>query len=85
MEIALQRLPTLCARLGLTRPTIYKKIGAGLLPRPVKVGDVSVWPSNETDAVIAAQIRGASDDELRQIVADLVAARTSAGTTGEAV
>ena len=36
------------------------------------------WPESEIDAVIAARIRGASESDLRDLVANLQAARKTA-------
>lgn len=52
---------------------------------PVKVGARAVaWPSDEVDRWVMARVRGASDCEMRQLVTDLVAARTNAGTAADA-
>lgn len=72
----LQRLVTIKTRLGLGRSAIYSHIKKQLLPPPVKCGvRASAWPSDEIDAVIHARIAGKSDDEVREVVRDLVAAR----------
>ncbi len=62
---------------GLGKSARYHDIAAGLWPPPVKVGKCALWPSHEVDAVLRANLRGANDDELRELVADLVAARTA--------
>ena len=69
--VKLLRLKSMSEATGLSRATIYSRIQAGLLPKPVKHGErISVWPSDELDAVTKATIAGKSDDEIRAIVAD---------------
>ena len=71
------RLPDVCQRTGKRKSTIYREIGDGLLTPPVRIGErTSGWPDHEIDAVNLARLRGQSNDEIRQLVADLVAART---------
>jgi len=61
---------------GQARPTLYQKMAEGLWPRPIKLGaKSSVWPASEVNAMLAARIRGASDDEIRELVVELTAAR----------
>jgi prophage regulatory protein len=63
----------------MSRSTIYLRIAGRLFSRPISLGPRMVgWPSVEVDALIAARIRGISDDELRALVAKLEAARKSA-------
>jgi prophage regulatory protein len=64
---------------GLARSTIYLRIAEGRFPPAISLGPRSVaWPESEIAALNAARIRGASDDEIRALVASLVAARQSA-------
>ncbi len=84
----LLRRPQVEALTGLKRATIYQRMTDGLLPRPVKVGvRVSGWPAREITAVNEALIRGASDDQIRTLVSDLVAqrARQEPGPTANLV
>ncbi len=75
--------PTLIRRpwdTGFTsfkRATTYARIQDGTYPPPVKIGRMSVWIDREMAAVNEAIIAGRSDDEIRQLVADLVAKRTA--------
>ena len=65
---------------GLTpfgRASTYARIQDGTYPPPVKIGRMSAWIDRELAAVNEAQIAGRSDDEIRQLVADLVAQRTA--------
>ena len=77
--LKLLRLNSMKEATGLSRATIYSRIQAGLLPKPVKHGErISVWPSDEVETVTKATIAGKSDDEIRAIVADLERQRINA-------
>lgn len=70
------RLPTVKMESGYSRSTIYLRISQGLFPRPVSLGARAVgWPADEVAALNAARISGKSDDEIRQLVKKLQAAR----------
>ena len=63
-------------RRGSSHTRHYHDVRAGLFPPPVKTGRRSVaWPSDEIDALNAARTAGASDDEIRALVRQLVEAR----------
>lgn len=80
MSQALLRLPACCERLGLSRASVYSLIRCGLLTPPVRLGTRSVaWPSGEIDQYVDAKIRGADNDELRDLVARLVEDRCKSG------
>ena len=73
------RLPGIKARTGLNSQTsIYKAINDGTLPKPVRVSARCVgWPEHEVDCLLHARAAGASDDEVRALVARLHAARVT--------
>ena len=72
----LLRLPAVLERMGLRTTSIYGHAKAGLFPPPVKLtGRCSAWPEHEVAAIITARIAGRSDDEVRALVARLVAQR----------
>lgn len=76
MTHTILRLPNIKAITGLSRSTIYLRIEQGLLTKPVSLGGRSVgWPATEVAAVNAARIAGKSDDEVRDMVLRLEAAR----------
>lgn len=76
---ALLRTPDVCAVTGMARPTLYEAMAKGLFPRPIKLGEKSsAWPAFEVSKLCAARIRGASDEEIRALVAELTEARKSA-------
>ena len=70
-----------CARLGFRPTTVYARVGDGTLPPPVKLGRNSVWPDLEIEAVIGAIISGHTEDEIRALVATLVAQRSAVPPT----
>lgn len=73
------RFATVREITGLARSTIYLRISEGLFPPAVTLGSQSVaWPESEITAINAARIRGADEDQIRALVASLVAARKSA-------
>lgn len=75
-QFTIWRGPKVESETGLSRSTILRRQHAGLFPRPISLGRRSVgWRAHEVEAVNAAVIRGASEDELRQIVRQLEARR----------
>ena len=79
MASRLLSLPAVsAARRNEARATTYLRIQQGLLTKPVKLGRSSAWPEYEIEAINAAIIKGASDDEIRALVKELHAARASA-------
>jgi len=66
------------ARRNEAKATTYQRINRGLLTKPVKLGRSSARVENEIQAINTA-IKGASDDEIRQLVRELEASRTAAG------
>lgn len=67
-------------QFGIAQSTFYEWQERGLMPPGIALGVRSVgWPQHELDALAAARIRGASEEEIRALVRDLVAARADAG------
>ena len=72
------RFPDVKTSSGLPKSTLYLRISQGLWTRPISLGVRTVgWPANEIAALNAARIAGKSDDEVRELVAQLEAARKS--------
>lgn len=70
------RLPTVLRKRGRSRSSHYLDIQQGLFTHPVQIGLRAVgWPSSEVAAINAARIAGKSDEEIRELVAKLEAAR----------
>lgn len=73
------RLPAVCDRTGKPKSTVYREVGDGLLPPPVRIGErASAWPDDEIDAVNLARLRGQTNNEIRNLVTELVNARLAA-------
>jgi len=63
---------------GYSRSTIYRKIKGGLFSSPISIGgDRVAWPKSEIEALNKARIAGKSDDEIKQLVIELHAARVA--------
>ena len=79
------RLPAVCDRTSKPRSTIYREIRNGLMPPPVRISERSAaWPDHEIDAVNCARLRGQTDNEIRQLVAELINARLAAEAPSQA-
>lgn len=51
------RLPTVKARTGLSRSTIYLYVSVGTFPKPVQLGPRAIaWVADEVEAWIAQRI-----------------------------
>lgn len=79
MELVLDRVKTVVQFQGRSRAAIYNDIKDGTFPKPVKIGErVAVWPRHEHQAIAAARLAGKSDDDIKRLVAELVAQRGAA-------
>ena len=68
------------AQFGIASSTFYEWIARGLMPPGIALGWRSVgWPAHELDAIAVARIAGKTEDEIRALVRDLVAARAGVG------
>jgi len=53
MKLALERMNEVTKRTGLARATIYRRMGEGTFPQPVKLGARAIaWRSSDVDAWI---------------------------------
>ncbi len=59
----------ICDRFGVSAPTIYRLVGEGRLPEPVRLGQNARWPEHEFEAAIAALPRGLSGGRPRKFSA----------------
>jgi prophage regulatory protein len=76
MTTKLLRLPAVLDRCARTRSAHYRDVADGLFTPPVRLGSrCSAWPEHEVDALLRAQIAGASPRELRALVTRLIAER----------
>lgn len=73
-------LRTLMEKTDSARSTLAEFQSRGLIPRPIRFGRRNLWPEHEIDAVIAAKLAGASNDEIRALVDELHEARKAGGS-----
>ncbi len=58
MATAILRLPTVRARTGLSRSTIYLRISEGTFPKPISLGARAVgWLESEIEAWVTQRIK----------------------------
>lgn len=65
---SLQRLPTVIARVGLSRSSIYARIKEGTFPAPVVLGEgrAVAWDSRAIDKWIDDRVAAAAKHEVGQ-------------------
>ena len=74
----LLRLPAVMSATGQARSTLYLRIKQRLMTPPVKLGErCAAYPAEEIAAINAARIAGKTTDEIRELVARLIEARTA--------
>lgn len=79
MAYSIIRLPEVLAQRGRSRSAHYLDIKNGLFPPPVSIGDRAVgWPQQEVDAINAARIAGKGRAQIRELVARIIACRSTA-------
>ena len=72
--------PAILSKTGNSNSSFYEKIADGLFTPPVKIGErSSAWPDYEVDAIIAAIIRGESEEQIKELVKNLVESRKTLG------
>ncbi len=70
------RRPRVEEAIGLSRSTIYLRVSQGLFTQPVSLGPRAVgWPASEVAAINVAPIARKPDEDIRELVAQLEAAR----------
>ena len=75
-NIVLLDLNETLRRRRKSRAAHYRDQKQRLFPQGVKVGKRAVaWPAHEVDEILAAQLAGVTDDELRILVTNIEAAR----------
>ena len=78
MSCIFLKLPKVSSITGRSRSKIYADMKAQIFPSPVRLGTRSVaivQVDHEISAWVQAKIAGKTDDELKALVASLVAAR----------
>ena len=76
-DLKFERLPVLLSYRSDGRSSLYADIKKGTWTPPVRMGRASAWPAHETQALLAARLAGASDDELRALVRQLLEQRAA--------
>lgn len=62
MTTAILRLPTVMARVGLSRSTVYLRISQGTFPPPISLGNRAVgWIEGEINDWLNQQIESSRD------------------------
>lgn len=73
------RAPKVGDLRGYGRSQVYTDVARGILPPPIRRSrKMSVWPAHEIEAVNRAEIAGASQEEIKRLVLNLVAQRQHA-------
>ena len=76
LHLSLERTKQILQRYPVQRTKFYEDLNAGLFPPGVALGPRSVaWPSHEIDAIISARVAGKTEDQIRELVKQLTAAR----------
>ena len=75
-QIVFNRLNQVLKTRGRKRSAHLADVKDGLWTEPVKIGARAVaWPEHENERLKAAQLAGASQDEMRELVKQLHAER----------
>lgn len=79
IDFSFLRRPAVLKARGTSYDKLYKDIREGLWTHPVPLGRRAVgWPLHEVQTLNAARIAGKTDDEIRELVAELEAERKTA-------
>ena len=77
--ITFLRYKQVSARTGRTRASLNYLIPIGLFVKPIRLSERTAgFPKHEVDAILEAQYKGASVDEIRSLVQALHNARKAA-------
>ena len=75
-KLVFMRPAQVAEALGVSKSTVYKQAADGLLPKFIRIGRrATAWPALELSQIFEARASGASNDEVRELVASLMAAR----------
>lgn len=65
-----------CRTSGIQKSYLYVQIADGVFPPPIQIGRRAVaWDADEVRAVNVARAAGATNDELKKLVKNLIALR----------
>jgi len=77
--LALERTTSAFNRFGISRSYGYQLVRRGLFPPPISADEKpSRVLSKETDTVIAAKAAGATNDQIKKLVAQMMLSRKAA-------
>ncbi|MBL4638506.1 MAG: AlpA family phage regulatory protein [Proteobacteria bacterium] len=77
-ELKIIRKPEVLTLFGLSNASLYRQITAELFPPAFSLGcRATGWYEHEVKQVIAARGAGKTDDDIKALVSELVAARKS--------
>jgi len=72
----IQRKLEILSITGFSRSTLHTRIKEELFPPPISLGARAVgWLSHETEAIVSAMVAGKSKEQIKALVASLVAQR----------
>lgn len=71
------RVPDVCKAVGVKKSKLYRLIQCGLFPKPIKAfnSSSSIWPGREIGIMVDAVISQASEEEIKEIVAEIQSKR----------
>jgi prophage regulatory protein len=76
VNLIFERIPDTLKRSGKSHSALYRAMSDGTFTPPVKIGAKSAaHPRHEIDAILAAELNGATPEQLRKLVADLMKQR----------
>lgn len=77
ISLKISRKPEVLEATGFKKSTLYTRIKDGLMPPPISLGGLRAvgWIDHEVQAVIAAMCSGASQEEIKIIVQELIIKR----------
>lgn len=74
-DIELMRLPAVQERTAKSRSVFFRAVDTGVWTPPVKIGRNAFWPRHEVTALMGAEINGATPEQMKRLVAELLTQR----------
>ena len=75
VNIELLRERAVLAAWGISHSTFMRELKAGVCTPPVKIGCNSFWPRHEINEILRAAISGATQEQRKRLVLELVEQR----------
>jgi prophage regulatory protein len=76
-DVRLDRLPAVLEQRGDGRSSLYLDVQRRTWTPPVRLGRASAWPRHEVQALVRARVAGASLDQMRVLVRELLDQRAA--------